>query len=219
MIPAGRRPARSRAWWWTVPAVLGLVLTVLIMVVLPPDRSIESLPEVLFKLSPLLLAVAAVAGFPRRPGLGAGLLVLVFVGYLGAVDTLDIMHVLDYSRAADKDAAFPALYRFTLFATSFTVLAVLFAYRLGGASTARVLKAGVAGVLVVVSGLNDLTFWAMYDWTGGRPRVLDWASHIAVFVGGPPTAPVAIAFCAVHLALAAAVLALPVQRWLDRVAR
>src|SRR2546421_2746394 len=188
------RPARSGAgtgagimrWWWLLPAVLSAALAALIMVVLPPDRTVDHVGDVLFKVSPLVLAVLAVAGFPQRPGLGLVLLGVLVVGYMGVVDTLNITHILDYAGATDEDAAFPALYQFTIFVNAFTVLAVLFGYRLGGASTARVLKAGLAAVLVVISGFNDLTFYYSYAWPHGRPPRLHWASPIAVFVGGPP---------------------------------
>jgi hypothetical protein len=205
-----------RRWWWLLPAIAGAAVAALIMLVLPADRTIDNVGEVLFKVSPLLLAVLAIAGFPRRPGLGMALLAVLVIGYMGVVDTLNITHILDYAESPDQDAAFPELYQFTIFVNAFTVLAVLFGYRLGGATTARVLKVGVAAVLVVISGLNDLTFYFSYAWPDGRPDRLSWASHIAVFVGGPPTAVVAIGFCLVHLALAAVVLALPVQAWLDR---
>jgi hypothetical protein len=205
-----------RRWWWLLPAAAGAGLTLLIMLVLPPDRTIDNVGEVLFKVSPLLLAVLAIAGFPRRPGPGLVLLGLLVVGYMGVVDTLHIRHVFAYAEAADRDAAFPELYQFAIFVNAFTVLAILFAYRLGGAPSDRVLKAGVASVLVVISGLNDLTFYLTHDWAGPRPARLDWASHIAVFVGGPPSAPVAAVFCLVHLVLAGVILALPVGRWVER---
>jgi hypothetical protein len=207
-----------RRWWWLVPAAAGVGLTLLIMVGQPPDRTIDSVWEVLYRVSPLLLAVLTVAGFPRRERLGLVLLGVLVVGYMGVVDTLNVIHIFDYAEAPDRAAAFPALYRFTIFVNAFTVVAVLFGYRLGGGSTANVLKAGVAAVLVVVSGLNDLTFYYTAPWPDGRPERLDWASHIAVFVGGPPTPAVAIGFCAAHLLLAGVVLALPMRRWLDRLA-
>lgn len=207
---------RWRGWWWLLPGLAGALLTLLIMVVLPPDRTIDSVGEVGFRLTPLLLAVLTIAGFPRHPGLGLGLLGLLVIGYMGVVDTLNIIRIFDFADAADQAAAFPRLYQFTIFVNAFTVIAVLFGYRLGGAPAARVLKAGVAAVLVVISGLNDLSFYYAYQWPEGRPARLDWASHIEVFVGGPPTPAVAIGFCLVHLGLAAVVLALPVQRWLDR---
>ncbi|NUP63182.1 MAG: hypothetical protein HOW71_13550 [Nonomuraea sp.] len=208
------RPLRQ--WLWLVPAVLGAGAATLIMVVLPPDRTLDSVFEVLYKVSPLVFAVLAVAGFPRRPGLGLTLLCALVVGYMGVLDTINVMHVFAYAESADQKAAFPELYQFLIFMNSFTVLAVLFAYRLGGASGDRVLKAGIASVLVVVSGLNDLSMWVLGDWPQGRPDTLTWASHIAVFVGGPPSVAVAVVFCAVHLVLAGVVLALPVRRWADR---
>jgi hypothetical protein len=69
---------------------------------------------------------------------------------------------------------------------------------------------------VVVSGLNDLTFWLTYDWPDGRPSHLHWASHITVFVGGPPSVATAVVFLVVHLALAAAVMFLPLGRYVER---
>lgn len=205
-----------RRWWWVLPALAGAVLAALIMVVLPADRTIDNAGEALFRVAPLVLAVVAIAGFPQRPRLGLVLLAVLVIGYMGVLDTLNIIHIFQFADAADQTAAFPRLYQFTIFINAFTVTAVLFGYRLGGASTARTLKAGVAAILVVLSGLNDLAFYFAYDWPDGRPDRLSWASHIEVFIGGAPTPAAAIAFCLVHLALASAVLALPVQRWLDR---
>lgn len=205
-----------RRWWWLLPAAAGAALTVLIMVVLPPDRTIDHVGEVLFKTAPLLCAVLAIAYFPQRQGPGPALLGVLFVGYMGVVDTLNVDHIFSFADADDQDAAFPRLYQWTIFLNAFTVLAILLAYRLGGAAAGRVLRAGLAAVLVVISGLNDLAFYYTNAWDGPRPEVLAWASHIAVFVGGPPTAPTAIVFCAAHLLLAAVILALPLDRWAAR---
>jgi hypothetical protein len=226
VLPAnrhGRAGARSildgeviRRWWWLVPAALGAAFAYTIMVAMPADREINNVGEVLFKTTPLICAVLAVAFFPQRPGLGLALVGLLIVGYMGIVDTLNVHNIFGYAESADQDAAFPKLYQWTIFVNAFTVLAVLFAYRMGGATAGRVLRAGLAGILVLISGLNDLTFYYTNDWAGPRPETLKWASHIAVFVGGPPSAAVAITFCAVHLVLAAVVLFLPLGRWVDR---
>ncbi len=188
------------------------------MVVLPPDQTLDDVGEWLFKLSPFLFAVAAVALFPRGR-FGPALIVLGVVGYMSYVDTELVIRIQDYGRAAaTDDDAFQPVYQFELFVTTFIVLLALLAYRLGGGRTANVLKTGVAAVLVVVSGLNDLTFWALNEvWSAGsRPTELRWASHIIVFLGGPPSVPAAVVFMVVHLALAGLVLALPVARWVDR---
>jgi hypothetical protein len=125
------------------------------------------------------------------------------------LDTLYVLRVLGLADASDQAAAFPSFYQMAIFVNAFTILAILFGYRLGGASTGRVLRLGFAAALVLVSGLNDLSFYYLNDWPDGRPARLDWASHITVFVGGTATPTVAVVFCAVHLLLATAVLLLP----------
>lgn len=205
-----------RRWFWLLPAAAGAALAYAIMVVLPADRTIDNVGEVLFKTAPLLCAVLAIALFPQRPGLSLALVGVLLLGYMGVVDTLNVHNIFGYAESPNQDAAFPELYQWTIFVNAFTVLAVLFAYRLGGATAGRTLRAGLAGILVLISGLNDLTYYFTADWEGPRPEVLKWASHIAVFVGGPPTATVAIVFCAIHLALAVAVLVAPLGRWVDR---
>jgi hypothetical protein len=196
-------------WWWLLAGLVGAALTVLIMLVLPPDRTIDNPAEFLLRIAPVLFAVLAIGGFPQRPGLGLLLLGIVVVGYMGVLDTLYVLRVLDLADAADQNAAFPRFYQMAIFVNAFTILAVLFGYRLGGGSTSRVLRLGFASTLVLVSGLNDISFYYLYGWPEGRPDRFRWASHITVFVGGPATPAVAIAFCAVHLALAGLVLAAP----------
>jgi hypothetical protein len=198
-----------RRWGWLLAGVAGGALTLLIMVVLPPDRSIDNAGDFLLKTAPLVLAVLAIGGFPQRPGPGVALLGLVVVGYMGLVDSLYVIRVVDLADAADQATAFPAFYQFAIFVNAFTVLAVLFGYRLGGAPSGRVLRLGFASILVLISGLNDITFFYIYDWPEGRPTRFTWASHITVFVGSPASPLVAIIFCAVHLVLAAAVLVVP----------
>jgi hypothetical protein len=200
-----------RGWLWLVPAAAAAVLTLLITVVLPPDRTQDNVAEWTFALSPLVLAVLAVSVLPRGR-FGPLVIVLAVLAYMAYVDTTLILRVLEF-RATGR---FGPLYQFQLIVVGYLVLAGLLGLRLGGARSAVVLKTGVAAILVVVSGLNDVTFWAMYRFPEGRPDTLHWASHIAVFTGGPPGVATAVVFAAVHLVLAGIVLALPAGRWVDR---
>lgn len=209
---------RRRSWLWLVPAIPAVLITLLVMVVLPPDQTLDNLGDWLFKVSPFVFAVATVALFPRTKA-GPALIVLAVFVYMSYLDTELVMRVQAFARtSATDDNAFQPVYQFELFVTTFIVLFGLLAYRLGGGRTANVLKAGIASILVVISGVNDLTFWALNDvWSAGsRPTELKWASHMIVFLGGPPSVPAAVAFMAVHLVLAAAVLALPLGRWINR---
>lgn len=79
------------------------------------------------------------------------------------------------------------------------------------------IKLGCAAILVMLSGLNDLTMWLMYPWPQGqRPFVFDWASHVAVFIGQTPNLYHMIAFLAIYLALAGLIMLLPLQTWIDK---
>lgn len=208
---------RHRRWLWLVPAVAAATLAGLILVVLPPKQTLGNLADWAFRLSPFGLGVLAVALLPRWR-FGPALLLLSVVFYMGFLDTGLVLRILRFGRAADaaQEDAFRDIYQWELLTATFVVLAGLLAYRLAGARSTAVLKLGVAAILVVVSGLNDLTFWLTYDWPDGRPSHLDWASHIIVFVGGPPSVATAVVFLAVHLALAAAVMFVPLDRYVDR---
>lgn len=205
---------RRRQWLWLVAAVPAVVTTLLIMVVLPPDQTLDNLGDWAFKLCPFVFAVLTVSLFPRGR-FGPALIVFAVFVYMSYLDTELVMRVQGFARSPDQD--FQPVYQFELFVTTFIVLFALLAYRLGGGRTANVLKAGIASILVVVSGVNDLTFWALNDvWAAGtKPTELKWASHMIVFLGGPPSVPAAVAFMAVHLVLAAIVVALPVGRWVS----
>lgn len=203
------RPSVPRRFAWLLPAAAAAGLTFLIMVVLPADRTIDSIFEWAFRISPVCFAVVAIALFPTKSGRNLVLLALLVVGYMGLLDTFVITRILEFTGAADQDAAFPRLYQMTIFLDAFVILAITFGFRLGGGKTGKVMRLGFAGILVLVSGLNDLTFYFSYPWPDGRPPRLSWASHITIFVGGTPTPTTAIVFCAVHLLLAAAIITVP----------
>jgi len=204
-------------WLWLAPAALGGALTALIMLVLPADRTLHGLGDFALKISPLVLAVATIAVFPRRPAWSVVLPLASIVVYLGYIDSAFFIQVDRLADAAQLQAAqaqFSEYYRFSIFANAFVVLSSVFAFRMGGATSAQVLKLGCAGIFVLLSGLNDLTMWAMYGWPGGvRPDTFDWASHVSIFLGRDPHLIDMLAFAAVHLALIVAILRAPLERW------
>jgi hypothetical protein len=215
MADLGRRGA---SWLWLAPATLGGALTALIMLVLPADRTLHGFDDFALKISPLLLAVATIALFPRRQYLAVLLPLVSIVAYMGYVDSAFFIQVDRLAEAAQlhaERAEFSNYYRLSIFANAFVALSTVFAFRMGGASTAQVLKLGCAGIIVLVSGLNDLTMWAMYDWPGGvRPDRFDWASHVSIFIGRAPSLTDMLAFAALHLLLIVVLLRLPLERWI-----
>ncbi|MBN2006515.1 MAG: hypothetical protein JXA21_24400 [Anaerolineae bacterium] len=207
-------------WLWLVPAVVGGALTFMMLFVLPPDRVVHGLDDFIFKIMPLVCAVLAVAMFPQKPPFLSLFLLLGVVFYMGYLDSGFFLRIEAWIRAVLDDnakAGFSAFYQFNLLVNSFTILFALFAYRLGGGRTASVLKLGLSSVLIMLSGLNDLTMWIMYPWPNGeRPFVFDWASHVEVFIGREPNLYHMLGFFAAHLILIGVILALPLQRWLDQ---
>jgi hypothetical protein len=212
-----RAAHRHRRWLWLLTGIPTAVLAALILVVLPPKQTLSNLPDWAFRLSPFVFGVVTVALLPRWR-FGPALLLLAPVFYMGFLDTGMVLRVLDLAAAPDErqQTVFQGVYQWSLLTATFVVLFGLLAYRMGGARTTSVLKLGFASVLVVVSGLNDLTFWLTYDWPDGRPSELRWASHIIVFVGGPPSVATAVVFLVVHLVLAVAVISLPLGRYVER---
>jgi hypothetical protein len=206
------------SWVWLAPAVLGGALAALIMLVLPADRTLHGFGDFALKISPLVLAVVTIALFPRRPAWAVVLplaSMLVYMGYIDSAFFIQVDRLADAAQLNAAKAQFADYYRFSIFANAFVVLSTVFAFRMGGASSARVLKLGVCGILVLVSGLNDLTMWAMYDWPAGvRPDTFDWASHVSIFLGRDPHVIDMLAFVAVHLALMVAIVRLPLERWI-----
>jgi hypothetical protein len=208
---------QRRAWLWLVPAVPAAALTGLIMVILPADQTLNNLAEWAFRLSPFVLAVLTIAVLPRWR-FSPALLVLAVIVYMGYLDTGMVLRILDFGDApdAEQQASFQNIYQFELFTATFVVLFGLLAYRIAGARSTSVLKLGIASILVVISGLNDFTFWLTNNWPGGRPTEFRWASHIIVFVGGPPGVTTVVAFMLIHLAMAGTIMALPLGRLVDR---
>jgi hypothetical protein len=206
-------PRALAGWLWVLPAALGGALTILIMLVLPPDRTLHGLGDFLLKLSPLVLAVLTIAVFPNRGRLAPVLPVLGMLFYFGVIDSAFFIQVDQLAEAAQANAGhaqFDTYYRFSIFVNAFVVLLALFAFRMGGASTEKVLRLGGAGILILLSGLNDLTMWAMYAWPGGvRPTTFEWASHVSIFIGRVPRAGDMLAFATIHLVLAFVILVVP----------
>jgi hypothetical protein len=214
---SGRRLANGN-WIWLAPAVLGGALTALIMLVLPADRMLHGFGDFALKITPLVLAVATIALFPRRPAWSVVLplaSIVVYMGYIDSAFSIQVDRLAEAAQMQSAKAQFSEYYRFSILANAFVVLSAVFAYRMGGAPSPRVLKLGCAGVLVLISGLNDLTMWAMYDWPGGvRPDTFDWASHVSIFLGHEPHLIDMLAFAWIHLTLIAAALHLPLERWI-----
>lgn len=192
-----------------VLAGLALAAAAFIWLVLPHEREVKSLLVLLFKLLPFVLATFAIAHLDLEtarkyylPNLLVPLTFLVFF-------CVFVPKIFFYSDD------FGEMYYLMLTATPFIILSLVLAFRLGGGSTSWTVRLAFSMILLMLSGLEDLAFLTVNHHTDPRwatiPEVWDWASHMTVFLGHPPTKYEAFAFIAVHVLLALLVLFLPAR--------
>jgi hypothetical protein len=209
--PAPPGPAASFVRGNAVTLVAGAVAAVLAAVIwfgLPHDREVSSAWLLLFKLSPFVAASIGVAwldvDWARRLRLHLFALPVCFLIFF----CYFVPKLFFYSDD------FGPLYYHMLTLVPFIILTMVLAYRLGGGSRSGVLRVSFALLLLQLSGLEDLAYITVNDHPPGSkyasiPEVWDWASHMTVFLGHPPSKNEAFAFIAVHVLLALLVLFLP----------
>ncbi|GAB3827326.1 hypothetical protein ACFPIJ_07580 [Dactylosporangium cerinum] len=183
-----------------------LVAGVLLVALAPNGKQLDSLWLFLAYLVPFVLAAETIAALDpqwlrrwRLPEvIGVVTFTAVFCGF--------VPRMFDRVIAADFDG-FYALVRVL---APLLILAFALHQRLGGAPAATVRRISYASILVMLSGLEDLSFWL---WRGQPvPQRWDWADHMTVRLGHVASRTEAYVFIAVHLALALAVLCWPARR-------
>lgn len=212
--PATAGPVASFTRDNVVTLIAGAVALALAAVVwfgLPHDREVSSAWLLLFKLTPFVAASIAVAWLDRTWARRLNLHLfalpacfLIFFCYF--VPKL-------FFFAGDGDT-FGPMYYHMLTLVPFIILTMVLSYRLGGGSRGGVLRIAFALLLLQLSGLEDLAYITVNDHPADSkyasiPEVWDWASHMTVFIGHPPTKNQAFAFIAVHVVLALLVLFVP----------
>src|SRR5438105_15679395 len=103
-LATSSRRLADHSWLWLAPAALGGALTALIMLVLPADRTLHGFGDFAMKISPLVLAVATIALFPRRPGWSVVLPLASIVMYMGYIDSAFFIQVDRLADAAQMQA-------------------------------------------------------------------------------------------------------------------
>ncbi|MFI6214934.1 hypothetical protein ACIBCD_23340 [Nocardia brasiliensis] len=113
--------------------------------------------------------------------------------------------------AAALDDDFSRLYSWMRILVPLLILCLALMLRLGGAGPAVARRVGYVGILVMLSGIEDLAFQLLR----GKPLAAqwDWADHMTVRLGHVASRNEALTFIVVHLVLAAVVLLLPDRYW------
>ncbi|MFI6508697.1 hypothetical protein ACIBCT_13925 [Streptosporangium sp. NPDC050855] len=204
-------------------ASLAVIAAAIVWFGLPHDREVKSLWLFLFKLVPFVMAAEAVAAldveWAKRMRLPLLLIPPTFLLYF----LYFVPKIFFFGGAISEDpTSFGNLYYHVLTLTPMIILALALAYRLGGGTAATVRRLSYGMLLLMLSGLEDLAFLTVNDHTDPAyatiPEVWEWASHITVFIGHPPTKMEAYAFIVVHVILALLVFLSP-QRWWEALVR
>ena len=187
-----------------------VVLAVIIYFSFSHGREIENIWVFLLKLIPYFTALVAIAYLPREWWANKKMERLFIPGIFLVVFCFFVPKIFFN---ADN---FPDMYFYMLVMTPFLMLGFMLCYRLGGGNREMIFRIGIAMMLLMLSGLEDLAFVTLNDHTDPRwnpiPEVWD-TPHIEVFFGRPPTKNEVFAFIAIHVSLALLVLFFPFKRF------
>lgn len=187
-----------------VAGAVAAALGALVYFGMPHERDLTSLWVLLVKLTPFLAATVAIAwldvAWAHRLRLHLILPPVCFVVFFAYF----VPKIFYYGNLG---ADFGQLYYTVLILVPFVILSLVLALRLGGGSTSTVLRLSAALMLLQLSGIEDLAFLVVNNVP--IPDVWEWADHITVFIGHPPSRTEAYLFIAVHLVLVLLVLGLP----------
>ncbi|MEV4131611.1 hypothetical protein AB0J72_05540 [Dactylosporangium sp. NPDC049742] len=180
-----------------------LVSGVLLVALAPDGKQLDSLWLFLAYLLPFVLATETIAALEpewlRRWRLPEVVGVLTFTAvFCGFVPRM-------FDRVIADD--FEGFYSLVRVLAPLLILAFALHQRLGGSASATVRRICYASILVMLSGLEDLSFWL---WRGQPvPQRWDWADHMTVRLGHVASRTEAYVFIAAHLVAAVAVLCWP----------
>ena len=169
----------------------------------PDGTELDNLWWLLAHLVPFVLATETIAVLDPRWFARWRLAELAAVASFALVFCVFVPKMFDRVLADDFDG-FYGLMR-TL--APLLILIIALPYRLGGGPAGAVRRMSYASLLVMLSGIEDLLFWV---WRGSPiPAQWDWAHHMTVVLGHVASRTEAYLFIGVHLAAAAAILAMP----------
>jgi hypothetical protein len=186
---------------------MAAILGVFIWFSFPHDRHVSSVWMLLFKITPFVVAAVGISLIPNGAPGGMVALSLIPLSYL-------VLLCFFIPRILFSGSEFDDLYYTVLTAMPYMILCLATAYRLGGGDSGSTIRLALAMLILMLSGLEDLAFLLVNEHTDPYfstiPQVWNWASHMAIFLGHPPTKLEAYCFIGVHGVLAALVLFGPV---------
>ncbi len=194
---------------WLVAMAVGVIGVGCIWFLLPHQSQIDSIWWLVVKFLVYFVVVIGISFFPNNLKGGYLLACLPFfpmlcyiiprASYYGIFGTLN---------TPAQGEMYTNLY-FLLY--PLCILSVAFAHRMGGGKPGQSIKICIAGILLIFSGLLDLSFNLAHG--EPIPKSLDYAYHIIILVGRPLTYKEGVIFCLCHVPVIILVLLLPFDKW------
>ncbi|MFE9581048.1 hypothetical protein ACFYO1_32060 [Nocardia sp. NPDC006044] len=191
----------------TILATLAVVAAGVVWWVSGRQHSIENIWTLLASLIPFVLAAETIASLLPHWFRRGRLVEICALGAFAVVFCFLVPKI--FAAALDDD--FNRLYSWMRILVPLLILCLALMLRLGGALPAVTRRVSYAGILIMLSGLEDLAFQLLR----GKPLAdrWDWADHMTVRLGHVASRNEALAFIVVHLLLAGAIVLLPDRFW------
>lgn len=211
---------------WLIALAVGGTGALLIWFFLPHQSEIEEFWWLLVKFAIYFIAAVGISFFPNKLKYGYLLTCLPFFvflmyiiprasffGIFGSLEASIKTYGIEYGgtevlNAASNGEMYTNLY-FLLY--PLIIMSVAFAHRMGGGKPGKSIKICVVGIILIFSGLLDLSF----NTANGRElaETLDYAHHITVITGRVLTWKEGVIFFLCHIPLIVITLILPLDKW------
>ena len=169
----------------------------------------------MFRILIFFMFILCVAFFPNKSNksyLWLIIPIIVYVGFIGSrMDHIGYMELL----AGKKDAWRQYYIMIYLILYPFILLSLIFGFRIGGGSSAKTIKIGIIGILVLFSGFLDVVYQIIYP--GVVPVINTNNFFYKSIFGNFPTYRDEVIFCAAFIPLIIGILYLPLDKWIQEI--
>ena len=194
---------------WLVCLAIGGAGALLIWFCLPHQSQIDEFWWLIVKFVIFFFAVLGISFFPNKLKFGYLLTMLPFFPFLMMIiPRASYYGIFGTLNTPAQGEMYTNLY---FLCYPLIIMSVAFAHRMGGGKPGRSIKICVVGILLIFSGLLDLSFNLAHG--EPIPEKLEYAYHIIILFGRPLTYKEGVVFCLCHFPVMAAVLALPLDKW------
>lgn len=199
---------------WLLFGILGFACFLVVWFFMPHKSQIDSFWQVAFKIGSFLLLILSISFFPNWNKNRYLFLLLPLFGYTAYLGPrISYYGFIEMPKATGNSfSEYYTLIYLLLYPA--IIMAICFAYRIGGGTPGNCFKVGASGVIILFSGFLDLMWYIINP--VGIPKVIQYAHHINAVLGHYPTYKEGIIFCLAHIPLLIGLICLPLDKWINK---